>query len=94
MMFEACERETIISTNDEDKKWEVYTRQKKMITLFKNKGYEPVRIEMEGDSIVAAYFEIDLSKISVRKANTKVREYTDEERKEMAERMRAIRNKS
>ena len=90
-MFEACERETHISTSDEDKVWQIYTRQKKMINLLKRKGYEPVEVEVEGDSIVAAYFEIDLSKITIRKANTKVREYTEEERREKAELMKAIR---
>lgn len=31
IVFEPFERETIVSTNDEDKTWSVYTRQKKSL---------------------------------------------------------------
>lgn len=89
MMFEACERETHISTGDEDKEWVVYTRQKKIINKLIKAGYEPVNVEVEDDRVVACEFHLDLNKITFKKAITSKRVYTDEERASIAERLRS-----
>lgn len=90
-MYSADERETIITTSDVENTWDIYTRQKRIMKLLRDKGYTPYKVEMEGDIIVAESFQIDLSKITIRNAITKKREYTDKERAAKAEHMRRIR---
>lgn len=85
-------RETIITTSDVEDAWDIYTRQKCVMKLLRDKGYTPYKVEMEGDIVVAESFQIDLSKITIRNAITKKREYTDEERAAKEEHMRKIRN--
>lgn len=86
-MYEVDEKETHICTSDIEDHWEVYTRQKKIMTRLKNAGYEPVKVEVEGDKVIAATYHLDLNKISFKKAIVNKREYTDEERRETAERL-------
>lgn len=91
MAYEASERETIINISDLDEKWNIYTRQRKVMTKLKNAGYEPFNIEMDGDTMVACEFEVDYNKVSFRNANTKKREMTDEQKQLAAERLRKAR---
>lgn len=90
-MYNADERETIITTSDVDSAWDIYTRQKRVMKLLRDKGYTPYKVDMEGDNVVAESFQLDLSKITIRNAITKKREYTEEERAAKAEHMRRIR---
>lgn len=90
-MYSADERETIITTSDVENVWDIYTRQKRVMKLLRDKGYTPYKTEMEDGVTVAESFQIDLSKITIRNAITKKREYTDEERAAKAEHMRRIR---
>ena len=86
-MYEASEKETYISTSDVDNEWVIYTRQKKMIAKLIRLGYEAVHVEMEDDKIVGAEFHVNLNKITIKKAITNKRTYTDEERAAIAERL-------
>lgn len=92
MSYEACERETIIQTDDLSDTWNIYTRQRKLITKLSKQGYEPVKVEMEGDVIISAEFELPVSRISFRNANAKGRQMTDEQRQAASERMKKLRN--
>lgn len=85
------ERETHISTCDVDKKWCVYTRQRKIINKLNRLGYEMFNVEMEGDVVIGAEFYLDLNKITFRKAKSETREYTEEEKEIIAQRLAASR---
>ena len=87
IVFEPFERETIVSTNDEDKTWSVYTRQKKVINKLTKLGYEPLKVQVEDGKVVEAEFCLDLNKITFKKAIVNKREYTEEERAAIAERL-------
>lgn len=87
-MFEPYERETIINTNDTMDCWEIYTRQRKIISKLTKQGYDSVTVEMEDDKVVCAEFVISLSKISFRNAITKERVMSEEDKMKAAERMR------
>lgn len=91
MAYEASERETIINICDLDEKWNIYTRQRKVMTKLKNAGYKPFNIEMEDGTMVACEFELDFNKITFRNANTVKREMTEEQRLAAAERLRKAR---
>ncbi|MDA3730041.1 hypothetical protein PBV87_00750 [Niameybacter massiliensis] len=87
MAYSAEERETVIQTDDATEVWNVYTRQRKMINKLIKQGYEPFKVEKEGDNIVACEFSIPINKISFRNANAKVREYTEQQKEEMRQRL-------
>ena len=89
-MFEPYEKETIINTNDEDKTWSVYTRQKKVMNLLKKKGYVPTRVELEDGVVISEEYVIDLSKITFKKAISNI---SDEERKRRSDNMKKLKNK-
>lgn len=90
MVLEAYERETIINTNDDDKNWSIYTRQKKVMNLLKKKGYEPTKVELEDGVVISEEYVIDLSKITFKKAISNI---SDEERKRRSDNMKKLKNK-
>lgn len=87
-MYSAEERETIITTDDIDKKWCVYTRQKKIINKLSKLGYEMFDVELEDGNVVACWFVLDLGKITFRKAVTKYDIMSAEEKLERASRLK------
>lgn len=93
MGYLAEERETIIQTDDASESWNVYTRQQKIMTKLRNLGYESFNEEMEGDRVIACEFSIPINKLSFRNPNSKGREYTDEQKQELADRLAKAREK-
>lgn len=87
MSYIAEERETICTTSDLDKIWNVYTRQRKIINKLIKNGYEPFNVEMEGDIIIGAEFNLDFNKITFKKAITSKKEYSDCEKEVLRERL-------
>lgn len=87
MAYSADERETILQIDDVSKVWSVYTRQRTMINKLIKLGYEPFNVEMEDDTIVSCEFHLDLNKISFKKAIVNKREYTDDEKKAIRDRL-------
>lgn len=86
-MYEVDERETIIQTDDISKEWVVYTRQRSMISKLQKQGYEATKVELEGGRIISCEFVIPINKISFRNANSTGRVFTEEQKREAAERM-------
>lgn len=91
-MYDAEERETIVTTDDLCDDWVVWTRQKSMIRKLEKLGYTPVKVELEDDVVVGAEFVISNNKISFKNANYTGRKFTDEQRREAGERMRAAKD--
>lgn len=86
-MYNIDERETHITTSDVDDGWTIFTRQSKIIkTLIKN-GYEPFNVELEDGKIISCEFHLNLNKITFKKAITKTRQWTDEERQQAKKRL-------
>ena len=88
MAYEIDERESIITTDDLSDCWEIYSRQRKFINMLIKRGYEPFKVEREDDSIITAEFIIPIDKISIRSANSKGRQMTEEQKREAGERLR------
>lgn len=62
------ERETVIQTDDETGKWNIFSIQQKTITRLRNAGIEPVRLGKDGEHY---YEDIDFNQISFRKKTVK-----------------------
>lgn len=86
------EKETIITTSDEDKsKWHIYTRQKKIIDKLIKQGREAFNVKYnENGDIYSAEFEIEYDVLNFR---NKKKIYTEEEKQAMRERMLYARSK-
>lgn len=86
MSYEASERETIVSSSDELKTWNVYTLQRTVITKLQKAGVEPVKVDDDG----AHYYE-DLSweQVSFRKKSS-ARNYSEEYLESLKERGRKM----
>lgn len=87
MSLTEYERETIVSMNDGDEVAHVYTAQRKVITRLKNNPAAALVAEGTHDGSVWARFTIPAGLVSFRSVKVK-RELTDEQRAEMAERLR------
>ncbi len=66
-MYSKEERETIILSNDEDRFWDVYSRQTRIFNKMSKLGVEPYKTEMEDGVMIAAYYKLDLNQVSFRK---------------------------
>jgi hypothetical protein len=85
------ERETIILTSDADDEWQIYTCQQKIMTKMKNLGIFPFKVDVDKDgNEVAKYYKVGYKQVSFRKESSG-RNLTDEQREELAERMRKAR---
>lgn len=84
------EKETIVTTSDEDKsKWHIYTRQKKIINKLLKQDREPIRIiKDENGDIYSAEFEIGFKELNFK---GKKKDYTPEEIAMLQERARKAR---
>lgn len=87
-MYDAEERETYITTDDTRDDWTIFTRSKSMIRKLEKLKHEPIKVELEDGDIVGAEYVVSSNKISIRNANYVGRQFTDEQRKEAAERLR------
>ena len=87
-MYDAEERETYITTDDTRDDWTIFTRSKSMIRKLEKLKYTPIKVELENGEIVSAEYVISNNKISIRNANYVGRRFTDEQRKEAAERLK------
>lgn len=90
-MYDIDERETVAITSDVDDCWEIYTRQRKIMNVLNKRGYEPFKVEMDGDRVVAAEYMIPFNRISFRSAEQKKIELTDEQRAERARKLKEAR---
>lgn len=66
-MYSKEERETILLNNDEDKEWDIYTRQPRVMKRMKDLNISPYKTETEDGVIIAAYYKLDLNQVSFRK---------------------------
>lgn len=83
------ERETILIFSEEDNKWYADTTVAKHRTRFLRKGWEQTsETTLEDGTFVAAEFEAPAHAISIKNFEKTVREYTDEQRQAMADRLR------
>lgn len=81
------ERETAVTYNEADGFWEIYTAVQKHIRKFDKLGYECTRVEhYEDGEIMAKFYKVPQHAISFRSPEKK--QYTDEQRKEMGQRLR------
>lgn len=87
-MYDAEERETYITTDDTRDDWTIFTRSKSMIRKLEKLKYTPVKVELENREVIGAEYVISNNKISIRNANYVGRQFTDEQRKEAAERLK------
>ena len=92
MAYELDERETIITTDDNSNNWNVYTRQRKIINKLKKLGYEAFNEEVDDGRVIACEFNLNIGKITFRKAIANERTYTDEQRAEMVARLQKREN--
>lgn len=89
MALTSIERETVIVTNDEEKYWEVYTCQTKMINKLQKLGIEPYKTDILDGEIVGKYYKVPLENIKIGKKREV--NLTDDQRQEIAERMKKAR---
>jgi hypothetical protein len=89
MSYTAPERETIIRCDDETKTWTIYTLQPTIITKLKRAGIEPYKVDEDGGHY---YKDIAFGQVSFRQ-ESKGRQFTEEQRKAAAERMKKAREK-
>ena len=87
-MYDAEERETYITTDDTRDDWTIFTRSKSMIRKLEKLKYIPIKVELENGEMIGAEYVISNNKISIRNAKYVGRQFTDEQRKEAAERLR------
>ena len=84
----AYERETIILTNDEDKHWDIYTCQGKIMTKLKKIGAEPYDVVKDEEGrVIEARYRLDYKQVSFRK----LIELSSERKEELAERLKKSR---
>ena len=87
------ERETILTYNESDGYWEIYTAVQSHIRKFDKLNYEVTNIDYYEDGTVAGkFYKVPKNAISFRDPSKK-RNLTDEQRTAMAERMRNIKRK-
>ena len=88
MSYSASERATVIRTDDETKKWILYTYQSTIKTKMRKIGVEPKQVFSDGGMI----FELDFNQVTFRKRGQK-RPLNEEQRKIRSERMKEIHKK-
>lgn len=87
MSMPAAERETVITGNDADRTYRVWTAERRMVTAFKKKAHrfdEWKTYEVEGSEV----FEGVISADNFNPASGVKRQVSDEQRQIMAERAR------
>jgi prolyl-tRNA editing enzyme YbaK/EbsC (Cys-tRNA(Pro) deacylase) len=88
-LYSTKEQETVLTFDNETKEWSAYScvpkHIRKLVDLL---GAENVTvIEKDGDSILAVKCTLQEKQVSMKK----LRQYSEEQKREMAERMRAVR---
>lgn len=91
MSLTAAERETIITMNDEDDFAELWSAQRPIITKLKKNASATLLEEGSYGSSVWARFRLPAELISFRSMKVK-RELTDEQRAQLRERAKAMRD--
>lgn len=89
-MLSAIERETVIQMSSIDNEWNVYTSQKNIMRKIEKLGIEPYKVDKIDGEIVAKFYKVPKKQIKIVKQRAK-REYTEEERRILIERMNRIR---
>ncbi|MFB5588512.1 hypothetical protein ACE41I_17620 [Bacillus cereus] len=88
-LYSTKEQETVLTFDNETKEWSVYScvpkHIRKLVALV---GKENVTvIEKDGGSILAVKCTLQEKQVSMKK----IRQYSEDQKREMAERMRAVR---
>ena len=91
MSLTAPERETIITLNDEDDWAEIWTAQRPVITKLKKNAAATLIAEGKHDGSAWAQFRLPAELVSFRSTRIK-RELTDDQREQLRERMKAVRD--
>ena len=87
------ERETILTYNEADGYWEIYTGVQSHIRKFDKLNYEVTNVDYYEDGTVAGkFYKVPKKAISFRDPSKK-RNLTDEQKAMLAERMRNIKRK-
>lgn len=90
MSLTAAERETIITLNDEDGHAEIWTAQRPIITRLKKNPSAVLLAEGKDGGSAWAQFQLPADLVSFRSKQIR-RELTEQQRAELAERARAMR---
>jgi hypothetical protein len=85
LSYTASERETVLNIDDETNLWHIYTLQQKIITKLAKANITPYRIDDDGAHY---YKDVPYNQVSFR-AESK-REYTEEQKEAMGERMKIM----
>jgi hypothetical protein len=85
MSYSAPERETIIRSDDEYKRWTVYTLQQTIITKLKKSGAEPYQVDEDG---AHHYKDLNFNQVSFRSG--KKREMSEEKRQAASDRFKKM----
>jgi hypothetical protein len=85
MGFTTEEQETVITTDEVDKFWHLYTRQSRIMTKMKRAGIKPYKVTEEDGRIIEAFYKFDYNQLSITKKKVK-KELTEKQKKEIAER--------
>jgi hypothetical protein len=83
------ERETIIITDDVDKRWRLYTRQLTVINKMKKIGIKPVKKEIENQKIIYAEYVLEPKQITIRK----LMKITENDKTERKDRINGLKSK-
>lgn len=88
-LYSTKEQETVLTFDNETKEWNAYScvpkHIRKLVALV---GEENVTvIEKDGDAILAVKCTLQEKQVSMKK----IRQYSEDQKREMAERMRAVR---
>jgi hypothetical protein len=87
------ERETIVTADDLDTSWRVYTRQRKIITKLQKLGYQPLKTKFEDGRIIEATFELPSRGVFFRCQQIKKRVVSDAERQKRSARCKTLQAK-
>lgn len=60
------ERETVMQVDDETMEWVVWTCQPKMMTKFRNAGWEQLNVYREGNRVLSCEYRLPFNAITIR----------------------------
>jgi hypothetical protein len=84
--YEKAEQETVITTDEIENEWNIFTRQSRVMTKLKNKGIEPYKIIISDNRTISAEYKLPYSLLGFRNP-TKVKIYSEAEKQRMREQL-------